>query len=356
MPRPRSAASCGLSLPTSPALRSASSCPVSPGWPTNSASSARVTHRDTVHTSAGYTMLTGYGTRRPTPRRRPTSSRGRRTIRTSARSWPWLGRRPVAAGVRLAAGGHQGRRGQRVPRPRAGLPRPRLRPASASNGRGHDGLPPARLVLPADLTAGPARRAAAAPRPRSTAARTSPTASRDCRPRRATTRGPSTCSARRRCTRRSSSTAEPAARARRLRPAPVRPGLPAGPAAAGGGRAAGDGLLALRGAGRFAGVGHAREQLSATCASGWCRRPTAPSPPCCEDLADRGLLDETLVVCMGEFGRSPRSQRQRRAATTGRMLQSILLAGAGIRGGSVYGSTDRPGRLPGHLPLSPRRT
>lgn len=70
------------------------------------------------------------------------------------------------------------------------------------------------------------------------------------------------------------------------------------------------------------------------------------------DLADRGLLDDTLVVCMGEFGRSPKVNRQ-----GGRdhwpFVQSILLAGAGICGGSVYGSSDRSGGHPAELPVTP---
>jgi hypothetical protein len=71
-----------------------------------------------------------------------------------------------------------------------------------------------------------------------------------------------------------------------------------------------------------------------------------------EDLASRGLLDETLVIVMGEFGRSPRVNPK-----GGRdhwpHAQSILLAGAGIRGGSVYGATDRIGGHPADSPVTP---
>jgi hypothetical protein len=66
-----------------------------------------------------------------------------------------------------------------------------------------------------------------------------------------------------------------------------------------------------------------------------------------EDLAGRGLLDETLVVVMGEFGRTPRvGQVVMNAATDGRgrdhwpRAYTVLLAGGGVRGGSVYGETD----------------
>lgn len=63
------------------------------------------------------------------------------------------------------------------------------------------------------------------------------------------------------------------------------------------------------------------------------------------DLAQRGLLEDTLVVVMGEFGRTPRLNAQ-----AGRdhwpQVQSILLAGAGITGGSIYGASDRWGAFP----------
>jgi hypothetical protein len=70
------------------------------------------------------------------------------------------------------------------------------------------------------------------------------------------------------------------------------------------------------------------------------------------DLADRGLLDETLVVVMGEFGRTPKVNRHAgRDHWPG--AQSILLAGAGVPAGSVYGATDRHGALPASAPVSP---
>jgi hypothetical protein len=61
-----------------------------------------------------------------------------------------------------------------------------------------------------------------------------------------------------------------------------------------------------------------------------------------EDLHERGLLDETLVVCLGEFGRSPKVN-----PWAGRdhwpRCYSVLLAGGGVRGGFVYGKSDRTG-------------
>jgi len=71
-----------------------------------------------------------------------------------------------------------------------------------------------------------------------------------------------------------------------------------------------------------------------------------------EDLEARGLLDETLVVCLGEFGRTPRIN-----AAAGRdhwaACNSVVLAGAGIRGGRVYGSSDRLAAYPATLPVTP---
>jgi hypothetical protein len=61
------------------------------------------------------------------------------------------------------------------------------------------------------------------------------------------------------------------------------------------------------------------------------------------DLAERGLLDQTMVVVTGEFGRTPRIN-QRGAANPGRQhwptCYSAIIAGGGIRGGAVYGESD----------------
>ncbi len=71
-----------------------------------------------------------------------------------------------------------------------------------------------------------------------------------------------------------------------------------------------------------------------------------------EDLSDRGILDETLVLVLGEFGRSPKINRD-----AGRdhwpQAQSVLLAGAGIPGGRIHGATDKDGALPIDKPVSP---
>jgi hypothetical protein len=70
------------------------------------------------------------------------------------------------------------------------------------------------------------------------------------------------------------------------------------------------------------------------------------------DLSARGLLDDTLVICMGEFGRTPRINREAGRDHWGK-AQSILLAGAGIRGGRVHGATDRIGSEPADAPVTP---
>jgi hypothetical protein len=78
-----------------------------------------------------------------------------------------------------------------------------------------------------------------------------------------------------------------------------------------------------------------------------------------EDLEQRGLLDSTLVVCMGEFGRAPLVAPEPRFAgtTSGRKhwaaVYSVLLAGAGIGRGAVYGSSDRHGAYPSTSPVGP---
>jgi hypothetical protein len=64
-----------------------------------------------------------------------------------------------------------------------------------------------------------------------------------------------------------------------------------------------------------------------------------------EDLDERGLLDETLVVCMAEFGRTPRFNGRAGRDHWGHVY-SIALAGGGIQGGAVYGASDAIGAYP----------
>jgi hypothetical protein len=71
-----------------------------------------------------------------------------------------------------------------------------------------------------------------------------------------------------------------------------------------------------------------------------------------DDLADRGLLGETLVYWTGDFGRTPRINKD-----AGRdhwpKCQSIVMAGGGIAGGRTYGASDPTGAFPKDDPVRP---
>lgn len=69
------------------------------------------------------------------------------------------------------------------------------------------------------------------------------------------------------------------------------------------------------------------------------------------DLDDRGLLEQTLVVMVGEFGRAPRISNLGRDHWPS--CYTSLLAGAGIRGGVVYGSSDKTGGYVRDCPVRP---
>jgi hypothetical protein len=64
-----------------------------------------------------------------------------------------------------------------------------------------------------------------------------------------------------------------------------------------------------------------------------------------EDLTQRGMLDETLVVCMAEFGRTPKFNGRAGRDHWGPVF-SIAMAGGGIRGGTVHGASDHLGAEP----------
>jgi Protein of unknown function (DUF1501) len=72
-----------------------------------------------------------------------------------------------------------------------------------------------------------------------------------------------------------------------------------------------------------------------------------------EDLSERGMLDDTLVILMGEFGRTPRFN-----SAGGRdhwpNCFSVVVAGGGIRGGQIHGASDRLGSYPTLAPVSPQ--
>lgn len=73
------------------------------------------------------------------------------------------------------------------------------------------------------------------------------------------------------------------------------------------------------------------------------------------DLDERGLLDDVLVIAMGEFGRTPSMGTQ--GSTDGRnhwpVVMSMCLAGGGLRHGQVIGSTEHDGGAIQHRPVTP---
>ena len=70
------------------------------------------------------------------------------------------------------------------------------------------------------------------------------------------------------------------------------------------------------------------------------------------DLSDRGLLDQTLVIAMGEFGRTPKINT-RGGRDHWPRVYSVMLCGGGIPQGLVYGSSDRMGESPKDHPTKP---
>ncbi|HYG78569.1 MAG TPA: DUF1501 domain-containing protein [Planctomycetota bacterium] len=70
------------------------------------------------------------------------------------------------------------------------------------------------------------------------------------------------------------------------------------------------------------------------------------------DLHRTGLINETLVVCMGEFGRTPKVNKDVGRDHWGR-AGSLLFAGAGVRGGKVIGKTDKQGAYVLDRPVRP---
>jgi hypothetical protein len=71
-----------------------------------------------------------------------------------------------------------------------------------------------------------------------------------------------------------------------------------------------------------------------------------------EDLAVRGLLDQTLVIFLTEFGRTPKINKDGGRDHWGK-AGSIFFAGGGVRGGQVIGATDRSGAYPTTAAYSP---
>jgi uncharacterized protein (DUF1501 family) len=78
-----------------------------------------------------------------------------------------------------------------------------------------------------------------------------------------------------------------------------------------------------------------------------------------EDLEQRGLLDETMLMVTSEMGRKPRVGDPRSGGISGAgrdhwtHCQSVVLAGGGIKGGQAYGTTDKRGEYPAEKPVTP---
>ena len=76
-----------------------------------------------------------------------------------------------------------------------------------------------------------------------------------------------------------------------------------------------------------------------------------------DDLHDRGLLDSTLVIMAGEFGRTPKITTIPSAKLPGRdhwgPVQSVFFAGGGVPGGAIIGSSDKHGGYPASDPQTP---
>ncbi len=76
-----------------------------------------------------------------------------------------------------------------------------------------------------------------------------------------------------------------------------------------------------------------------------------------DDLDERGLLEQTLVICVGEFGRTPTISPLAGQTVPGRhhwaSVYTAVFAGAGVRGGQVIGQSDRIGGNPLTTPFHP---
>jgi hypothetical protein len=72
-----------------------------------------------------------------------------------------------------------------------------------------------------------------------------------------------------------------------------------------------------------------------------------------EDLDARGLLEETILVWMGEFGRTPRISQGNAGREHWPHCYSVVLAGGGIRGGQLHGASDATASYPAEKPVAP---
>jgi len=75
-------------------------------------------------------------------------------------------------------------------------------------------------------------------------------------------------------------------------------------------------------------------------------------PTFLNDMDERGLLEDTLVVWMGEFGRTPKIN-ENASRDHWPQCYTVLLAGAGVKRGFIYGASDKTGSLPAENPVRP---
>jgi hypothetical protein len=71
------------------------------------------------------------------------------------------------------------------------------------------------------------------------------------------------------------------------------------------------------------------------------------------ELAERGLLERTIVAVLGDFGRTPKINGNEGGRDHWNFCYTVLLAGGGFKGGFVYGASDRLGAFPADRPVTP---
>ena len=150
---------------------------------------------------------------------------------------------------------------------------------------------------------------------------------------------------------------------RRVRADDLRPELPVGAPAGRGGRAVRVGLFRPVHRRQRTAAGTRTATISTSSRNGCLPITDQSVPTLVQDLQARGLLDETLVVWMGEFGRSRQGAKYAEFGPDGRdhwpYCYTVLLAGGGVNPGAIHGSSDRIGAYPATLrsrpTTSPRR-
>ena len=72
-----------------------------------------------------------------------------------------------------------------------------------------------------------------------------------------------------------------------------------------------------------------------------------------EDLVERGMLDDTLIAIFGDFGRTPKINKNDAGRDHWNYCYSLMLIGGGMKQGLIYGSSDKIGAYPAANPLIP---